>query len=261
VSVNEPLHRAATLDVVRAVLAADCACAESAFVAEGDLVTAAEEREGRRRYPRSARPLSIVSMGQGVVVSCYPAWIPWLRATLADRSRDAIFATPTIVELAQFVSREGVAFHGPALSHVCAAGEFRPPRDPLGVAISIVEGEAVHALYEVPGFEHALSYYPDHPRPDIAAAVARQEGDVIGIAGMSADCETLWQIGIEVVPHARGAGIGRALVGRMTQLAFRRGRVPSYTTDVGNVRSRALAASLGYWPAWVELFTRDASSG
>ena len=95
----------------------------------------------------------------------------------------------------------------------------------------------------------------------MAAAVARQAGSIVGMAGMSADCETLWQIGIEVVAQSRGAGIGRALVGRLTELAFHRGRVPSYTTDVGNVRSQALAVSLGYWPEWVELFARDAPPG
>ena len=76
---------------------------------------------------------------------------------------------------------------------------------------------------------------------------------------MSADCDALWQIGIEVVASARSAGIGRALVGQLTALAFQRNRVPSYTADIANLRSHALAASLGYWPAWVELFVRDLS--
>lgn len=87
--------------------------------------------------------------------------------------------------------------------------------------------------------------------------MARRAGEIIGITGMSADCETLWQIGIAVVAGERGGGMGRALAGRMTEYAFRRGRVPFYTADIANIRSLALAASLGHWPAWVELFTRD----
>ena len=255
----ERSSRAATQDVVRTVLAADCACPASAFGEDGLLVTAAEERAGRRRYPLSARPLGIVTMGRGVVVSCHPDWIASLRATLADRPRDTIFTAPTIAELARFVAREGAQLLGPALSHVCAPDSFRPAAVPAGIIISVVEGEDVLPLYQHPGFERALSYDPDHPRPDIAAAVARRGGEILGIAGMSADCDALWQIGIEVVDGARGAGIGRALVGRLTALAFQRNRVPFYTADVANVRSHALAASLGYWPAWVELFTRDLS--
>lgn len=78
---------------------------------------------------------------------------------------------------------------------------------------------------------------------------------------MSADCDAMWQIGIAVVAPERGAGVGRALVGRLTELAFQRGRVPFYSADLGNIRSHALAASLGYWPAWVELFAREQGSG
>jgi hypothetical protein len=256
---SERASRAATQDVVRTVLAADCACRESAFVEDGLLVTPAEERAGRRRYPLSARPLGVVTMGHGVVVSCHPDWISTLRVILADRSRDTIFTAPTIAELARFAAREGAELLGPALSHVCAPDSFRPGAVPAGIAISVVEGEDVFPLHRYSGFARALSYDPDHPRPDIAAAVARRGGEIIGIAGMSADCETLWQIGIEVVAGERGAGIGQALVGRMTALAFQRNRVSSYTADLANLRSHALAASLGYWPAWVELFTRDMS--
>ena len=257
---SERLSRAATQHVVRSVLAADYACPESAFVADELLVTPAEERAARRRYPRSAKPLGVVTMGRGVVVSCHPDWIASLRTLLENRSRDEIFAAPTMTELAQFVARAGEELRGPAVSYACAPETFRPAVTPDGITISLLEGEEVHGLYQYPGFERALSYRPDNPRPDVAAAVAHRAESIVGIAGMSADCEDLWQIGIEVVAGARGAGIGRALVGSLTTLAFQRERVPSYTADVANLRSHALAVSLGYWPAWVELFARELPS-
>jgi hypothetical protein len=49
------------------------------------------------------------------------------------------------------------------------------------------------------------------------------------------------------------------LVSWLTALALQRNRVPFYTADLAIVRSHALAASLGYWPAWVELCARDLS--
>jgi GNAT superfamily N-acetyltransferase len=254
------MDRKATLDVVRTVLAADCACSAAAFADEGLLVTPAAERAGRRRYPMPARPLLIVTMGRGVVVSCHPDWIEPLREILAGQSREAIFAAPTIVALSLVVGREGDELQGPAVSYVCAPESLRPTADPGGITVQVVEGDAVPALYQHPGFGHALSYDPHHPRPDVAAAVARRGEEVVGIAGMSADCDAMWQIGIDVVPSARGAGIGPALVSRLTTVAFRRGRVPLYVADVGNLRSQALATSLGYWPAWVLLFAREGSS-
>ena len=70
-------------------------------------------------------------------------------------------------------------------------------------------------------------------------------------------CELMWQIGVDVVETARGGGIGRALVSRLTALILDSGRVPYYSTAVSNIRSRAVALSLGYWPAWTELYVRD----
>jgi GNAT superfamily N-acetyltransferase len=249
--------RASTIRIVRQVLAADCACPETGLIDEDLLITHAEERVGRRRYPLPAKPLLAMTMGAGVVVTCHPERAGWLRATLEGRSRDAIFSAPTIAELAQYVARDGQELRGPACKYICAPETFRPPADPAGVLITLVEGEAVAELYRHEGFGNALAYCRDRPRPDVAAAVGSCAGTVLGIAGISADCEALWQIGVDIVPAAQGAGLGRALVGRLTEHAFDHGKIPYYATAVSNVRSAALAVGLGYWPAWTEFSAKD----
>lgn len=250
-------NRATTLEVVRTVLAADCACPEAALVAEGVLVTPAAERAGRRRFPHPARPLLVVTMGAGVAVSCHPSRLAWLRAALGDRDRDAIFSAPIIADLATAVARDRQALNGPDLKLVCSPDTFRPAAEPSGVSVSVVAEEDVADLYRHVGFGHALAYRVDRARPDAVAVVAEREGKVVGIAGASADCEPLWQVGVDVIPTAGGIGIGRALVGHLTQAIFGAGRVPYYSAAVGNLRSIALATGLGYWPAWSELYARD----
>ena len=253
------LERERFLGAVRRVLAADLACPESALLEEGVLVTPFEQRPGRRAYPRPTKPLTIATMGAGVVVSCHPERIDWLRRALGTRSRDEIFAVSTVAELAAHVGRDGQVLHGRAINSVCSPDTFRPPFEPAGVTIDLVEGADVVQLYRHPGFDNALSYRPDDPRPDVAAAVASDGSAILGIAGMSADSEILWQIGIDVIPSARGAGLGRALVGRLTELAFRLGKIPYYAVAVSNIRSNALAVGLGYWPAWSELYSKDSA--
>lgn len=251
------LNRASSIEIARSVLAADYACPESALVEDGVIVTPFEYRPGRRPYPRPAKPLLIGTMGAGVVVSCHPDRVDWLRSTLGARTRDDIFSVSTVAELAAYVAPDGQIVHGRAVNAVCSPETFRPPVEPPGITIDVVEGTEVHQLYRHRGFDNALSYNPDHPRPDIAAAVASDGDTILGIAGMTADAVTMWQIGVDVVPSARGAGLGRALVGRLTELAFRRGIVPFYAAAVSNVRSHGLAVGLGYWPAWSELDVRD----
>jgi GNAT superfamily N-acetyltransferase len=254
---NMAASRASTLQIVRTVLAADCACQESALTEQGLTVTHAEERAGRRRFPPPGKPLYAVTMGAGVVVSTHPQRIAWLRATLGERPRDAIFSAATIGELARYVARDRQELCGPNATYVCAPDTFRSPAAPDGVTITLHEGDAVADLYRHEGFGHALAYRRNELRPDVAAAVASQAGMIVGIAAASADCDALWQIGIDVVPAARGAGIGRALVGRLTALIFDRGRIPYYATAVSNLRSASVALSLGYFPAWTDLYVKD----
>jgi predicted GNAT family acetyltransferase len=114
-------------------------------------------------------------------------------------------------------------------------------------------------LYGYTRFKHALSFRTDSLRPDMMAAVAVCDGTVVGIAGASADSETMWQIGVDVLPEYQEKGIGKAIVGTLTLSILREGVTPYYSTITSNLQSRQLAASLGYWPAWVEMYARDNS--
>jgi GNAT superfamily N-acetyltransferase len=249
--------RVESMAVVRAALAADCACDEAAFLTDGNTLVEAAERLGRRRFPIACKPLLIVSFGAGVVVSAHPDRLPALRSLVGSRSRDEVFGAATIAELAGLVAADGQVLLGPQLKHVCAEVDLRPVPTPDGVAIRLVEGADVSILQRYRGFSRAIAYRVGSSRPDVGAALAVRAGEVVGIAGASADCDDLWQIGIEVAPDDRGQGIGRALVGELTRWVLEQGRVPYYSTTVANIDSRALAAGVGYRPAWVELYAVD----
>lgn len=242
---------------VRAVLAADLACDEDDLLASGVRVVLAQERPGRRRFPRGGRVLVVATMGAGTVVSCDASRREWARAELGPLDRNQLFAVDTSARIAARVQTDGQMLAGPDLKFVCAENELRPAYMPADVQIEIVDGPAVAQFYVHTGFRHALSYLTDSPRPDMVAAVARLDGEIVGIAGASADCDTMWQIGVDVIEGKRGGGIGRAIVGRVTAEVLGRGRVPYYSTVVSNLRSTRLALGLGYKPAWVELYARS----
>jgi predicted GNAT family acetyltransferase len=209
------------------------------------------------RFPIWSKPLQVVTMGAGAVLNCHPERLGWLHANLGHLRRDAIFSATSIGRLARHVEADGQYLAGPDLKYACSCSDFRPTAVPTDVEVTLVEGDDIVDLYRFQGFDAALAYHTDTPRPDVMATVARCAGEVVGIAGASADCETMWQIGVEVVEGARGQGIGRALVGRLTEGILGQGKIPYYTTAVSNIRSRTVAISLGYWPAWTELYARD----
>lgn len=246
------------LSTIRMVLAADCACEEDDFDRDGLTVVPTAERRARRRFPLLSRGLLIVTMGAGVVVSCHPERIVWIRSTFAGKDRDAIFSISMLARVSSYVARERQCLDGPGLRFACSVDRFRPAHEPSDIEIKIVETHDLGALYHHPGFQNALAYRHNGRRPDMVAAVALHDGKIVGIAAASADSDTLWQIGVDVIELERRTGIGRALVSRVTSAVLDRGKIPYYSSAVSNIASRSLAIGLGYWPAWTEVYVRDA---
>jgi predicted GNAT family acetyltransferase len=74
------------------------------------------------------------------------------------------------------------------------------------------------------------------------------------MAGASADCAELWQIGIDVLPEYRGKGIAAALVSKLAIEILKRGKVPYYGTSPCNIASQSVAHRAGFKPAWACAF-------
>lgn len=242
---------------VRRMLMADYNVVRDELLADGVAVTLAAERPGRRNYPMLEKPFGAVTLGAGVVIATSVERLPLVEQILRDRSRDDAFTMPVLGELEALLRRDGQSIAGPNLRHICSRDRFRAAPAPVGFEIELLEDDAISALYEYPGFHNALAYDPDHPRRDALAAVARQDGGVVAVAGASMDSPELWQIGIDVVAGVRRGGIGAATVSRLTEAIFDAGMVPYYSTSTANIASRSLAQSLGFWPAWTELYARD----
>ena len=88
---------------------------------------------------------------------------------------------------------------------------------------------------------------------DVLGVGAYHNGELVGLAGCSADCDSMWQIGIDVLPEYRRQGIAEALTSRLALGCVERGKVPFYCAAWSNIRSVRNAIACGFRPAWVEL--------
>ena len=88
---------------------------------------------------------------------------------------------------------------------------------------------------------------------DVLGVGAYDCGKLVGLAGCSADCETMWQIGVDVLPKYRRQGIAAALTSRLAVEILNRGKVPFYCSAWSNIRSVRNAIKSGFLPAWVEM--------
>ena len=99
----------------------------------------------------------------------------------------------------------------------------------------------------------------DRKKLDVLGVGAYDGSTLVGLAACSADCDDMWQIGVDVLPEYRRQGIASALTSRLTKEILNRGKVPFYCTAWSNVRSVRNAVKSGFIPAWVEMTVKPAN--
>ena len=103
----------------------------------------------------------------------------------------------------------------------------------------------------LPEWSNALC--KDRKHLDVLGVGAYDCGKLIGLAGCSADCDEMWQIGVDVLPEFRQQGIASALTNTLAREIINRGKVPFYCSAWSNIRSVRNAIKSGFVPAWVEM--------
>ena len=92
---------------------------------------------------------------------------------------------------------------------------------------------------------------------DVLGVGAYDNGKMIGLAGCSADCEMMYQIGVDVLPEYRRKGVASAVTSRLALEILALGKVPFYCAAWSNIKSVRNAIKSGFHPAWVELTVRN----
>lgn len=87
----------------------------------------------------------------------------------------------------------------------------------------------------------------------VLAVGAYDKGKLVGLAGCSADCDTMWQIGVDVLPEYRRQRIATVLTNRLAKEILQRGKVPFYCAAWSNIKSVRNAIRSGFRPGWVEM--------
>src|SRR4030042_60583 len=241
------------LDTAKKVLALDFACEERDFDEEGVFIHEVREMRGRWRLPFREKSLMAATMGSGVVVGCSAGRLRWTKANLGGLSRENILDISTVARMQNYVTRDTQEMRL-ELKYICAPDTFKPYVPSEDLEINLVEDVKQLELYNDNRFPNSIGYSNN---PQRVAAIARINGEIAGKAGVSADCDIMWQIGVDTLPAYRNRGIGKAMVSAVTEYIFKQGIVPYYSTSIANIASRRIVISLGYRPAWVELYSRE----
>lgn len=100
-----------------------------------------------------------------------------------------------------------------------------------------------------------LAAYPvdeDVPDAPTAGESTPVHADPIAMVGLSDDSPIMRQIGIDVLPAWRGAGIASVLVRDAARLTLAEGYLPFYGTSPSHMLSQRVAMNAGLVPTWWE---------
>lgn len=230
----------------------DCGCLPEDFLKSANVVVPSVKNEKARVYLPLPFECDLVSYGNNIVAQVSERTADIVKKYINTYPAEHCFETPNLLVLEDALRPLGL--------RVCFMAEyFLPDLSALKVLpcpyeIKLLTPSDFAELY-VPEWSNALCR--DRKEKDVLAAGAFHRGTLIGLAGCSADCETMYQIGVDVLPDYRKNGVASALTSHLALEVLKLGKVPFYCAAWSNIKSVRNAIRCGFRPAWTELTARD----
>jgi len=233
-------------------LALDYGCAPDEVSDDRNHFLVYTPREGRRRFRETGECfLKAAVVNEKLLMSGQPEIISWCRDAFAD-AEGKWFLDGRCLAVLQDKLRESGHRLGSMHPYLIAETPTAPGNLPFSVRR--YDRADIEAFRGDARFSNAYTF--EKNAPDMLGFGAFDEnGRLLGMAGASRDSETMWQIGIDVLPEARGRHVGVGLVTLLKNEILRRGKLPFYGTAPSHAASLRVGLGAGFRPAWSELYT------
>ncbi len=233
--------------------ATDIGCRAEDFLGTAPVIVDAIVGDGARVYYKEPISCNFVTYGNNVVVSVKPELRKIVEEYVNRHEFYRAFETPNALWL-----NERVSVLGHKLCYM--AYYFLPDVDKLKRIDCPYEIKLMHPkdfahLYTK---EWGNAILAERRELDMLAYGAFDGKRIVGLAGCSADCDRMWQIGIDVLPEYRRQGIASALTSNLAVEVLERGKVPFYCCSWANIPSAKNAIKSGFVSAWMELTLKPA---
>lgn len=233
---------------------ASIGCCADDFKPSENVIVPFKLGNNARKYLKEPITCNFVSYGNNVVVAAIPETIDVVSEYVGKFGFYDCFETPNMHWLNERLSNQG--------HKVCFMAEYylpdinRIPDLSCAYQMRLLKQEDFEELY-IPEWSNALCKNRKHL--DVLGVGAYEGDTLIGLAACSADCEEMWQIGVDVLPQYRRQGIASALTSTLAKEILSRNKVPFYCTAWSNIRSVRNAVKSGFIPAWVEMTVKPAA--
>lgn len=234
--------------------AIDANCSVEDFLKHENIITISKENSLARRYLKLPHACNLISYGNNIVATISPQYEQIVKDYINKYSIEHCFETPNMHILNDAFEKEGY--------RVCFMAEyFLPDMNalhplPCDYELKLLTQPDFKDLY-TKEWSNALSN--NRKELDVLGVGAYDNGKLVALAACSSDCDTMWQIGVDVLPEYRRKGIAMALTSRLAIEIIDRGRVLFYCCAWSNIKSVNNAIKSGFRPAWVEMTVKPLS--
>ena len=201
-----------------------------------------------RKYYKEPIACNLVSYGNNIVASVSDEYKEVVEEYIGKFEFYHCFETPNLHWIDERMSKRG--------QKVCFMAEYFLPdmnkltRLPCDYELRVLKQKDFSTLY-LPEWSNAIC--EARKELDVLGVGAYENGKLIGLAACSADCDSMWQIGIDVLPEYRRKGVASSLTSNLAMEILKKGKVPFYCSAWSNIRSSRNAIKSGFMPAWVEM--------
>ena len=258
-------------------LALDYNCSVAEVECSENVFTLRKNLPGRRVFRSDDAILKVCSFRDKLLISADECLLDWCRETYQSERAAWFSLFPNLKKLDDKLREFG---HTVADCHhfylperekylLRSVGRASSGSQPGLVGQAVTQAETASSKFRIVWYEEdELERFRGDKRfqnalststslsPDMLAVTAEREGEILGMAGVSADSEMMWQIGIDVTEAGRGLGIGTILTTLLKDEVIRRGKVPFYGTAETHMKSQRVAVRSGFVPTWAELYSK-----
>lgn len=248
------MTREEILSIAMRQSAEDMGCLPEDFLRSENVIRPFRLGEKARKYLKEPITANFVTYGNNAVAGVSDEIADIVSEYMGRFEFYHLFETPNMNWLNDRLAERG--------HRVCFMAEYylpdpeRIPDKTCRYETRVLTQDDFKDLY-LPQWSNALC--KDRKELDVLGVGAFDDGRLVGLAGCSADCDDMWQIGIDVLPQYRRQGIASALTSSLAREIFARGKVPFYCSAWSNMRSAGNAVKSGFIPAWAEMTVKPAS--
>ena len=232
----------------------DCNCKLEDFSRETNIITRSVKHPRARKYLPLPFACDMVSYGNNIVAQTSEELEDAVREYITRYDVSHAFEAPHIHALDELLLPYGYKTCFMAEYFLPELDALSPLPVPAEYEVRLLHPADFVSLYR-PEWSNALC--ASRRQLDILGVGAYWRGELVALAGCSADAEDMYQIGIDVLPAHRRKGLASALTSRLALEILALDKVPFYCAAWCNVKSVRNALKCGFRPAWVELSARE----